>query len=154
MYQVRFAHQSDLPWMDQAVAAGAWESLAPEERPLVHPLAAAQHGQSQLRWVLSTPGSIALVAQAGARPVGYLLLSIGPDSSTEEPTAHLIDLWIDPHHRRRGVGTGLLTQAERWIAAQGLRKVKLWTGLHNQAVVAFAEKHGFSPAGLIGVKDL
>jgi hypothetical protein len=32
--------------------------------------------------------------------------------------------------------------------------VKLWTGLHNQAVVAFAEKHGFSPAGLIGVKDL
>lgn len=154
MYQYRFGHPSDLPWLDQAVAAGAWESLSPEQRMAVSPAVAAHQGRTQLRQVVGSPGSVTLIAQTAGRPVGYLLVAVGPDSSTDEPTAHLFDFWIDPQHRRRGVGTALLHLAERWTAGHGLRKLKLWSGLHNQAVVAFAQQRGFSPAGLIGVKDL
>lgn len=154
MYHYRFGQSTDLPWLDQAVAAGAWESLAPEQRMVVPPAVAARQGQTQLRQIVSAPGSALLLAQAGREPVGYMIVAIAPDTSTDEPTAHLIDLWVVPHHRRRGVGTGLLEQAERWVAGQGLRKLKLWSGLHNQPVIAFAEQHGFAPAGLIGVKDL
>ncbi|MFZ5827735.1 MAG: GNAT family N-acetyltransferase [Bacillota bacterium] len=154
MYHYRLGQITDLPWLDQAVAAGAWESLAPEQRVLVSPAMAARQGQMQLRQVTSMPGSVLIVAQAGREPVGYVLISIAPDSSTDEPTAHVLDLWVVPHHRRRGVGTGLLSHAERWVSGQGLRKMKLWSGLHNQPAIAFAERHGFAPAGLIGIKDL
>lgn len=154
MYQYRFGHSNDMPWLDQAVAAGAWESLAAEQRMAMHPTMAARQGQTQLRQVLSVPGSAVLVAQTGREPIGYVVVAIAPDSSTDEPTGHVIDMWVVPQHRRRGAGTGLLHQAERWVSEQGLRKMKLWSGLHNQAVVAFAQKHGFEPAGLIGVKEL
>jgi ribosomal protein S18 acetylase RimI-like enzyme len=154
MYLYRAGQAPDLPWLDQAVAAGAWESLSPEQRLAIPPALAARQGQTQLRQVLASPESALLIAQAGRWPVGYMLLAIAPDSSTEEPTSHLIDLWVHPQHRRRGVGTALLQLGERWSAARGLRKLKLWSGLHNQPVVFFAQKNGFDPAGLIGVKDL
>lgn len=154
MYQFRLAHLLDLSWLDQAVAAGAWEALSPEERMVVHPVMAARQGQMQLRQMLSAPGSAALVALHGPRPVGYLVMGVGPDSSTEEPTVHLVDLWVAPAHRRRRVGSQLLRLVEQLAASQGLRKLKLWSGLHNQSVVSWAERNGFAPAGLIGVKDL
>ncbi|MFZ5815070.1 MAG: GNAT family N-acetyltransferase [Bacillota bacterium] len=154
MYQYRFGQSSDLPWLDQAVAAGAWESMTPEQRMVVPPGLAAWQGRTQLRQVLGLPGTALLIATVGGQPVGYLLVAIAPDSSTDEPTGHLLDFWVVPQHRRRGVGSGLLVRAERWLAAQGLRKVKLWGGLHNQSLLAFAERRGFQPAGLIGIKDL
>ena len=66
----------------------------------------------------------------------------------------MIDLWVHPAHRRRGVGSALLAAAAAGVAALGLRKLKLWTGLHHRPVVEFALSRGFEPAGLIGVKDL
>jgi len=154
MYQYRHGHAGDLPWLIPAAAAAAWESLDPDERARSHPAMAVQRAAMQCHQVLAAPGSVLLVAQHGAQPVGYLVLALAKDGSTEEPTALLVDLWVHPAHRRRGVGSTLLAAAERGVAAMGLRKLKLWTGLHQQEAVAFARSRGFVPAGLIGVKDL
>lgn len=154
MYHYRQGHAGDLPWLVQAAAAAFWESLDPGERARVNPAWAAQRAAQQCHQVLSAPGSALLVAQYGAQPVGYLLLATALDGSTEEPTALLIDLWVHPAHRRRGVGSTLLAAAEQGAAALGLRKLKLWAGLHQQEALALAHSRGFVPAGLIGVKDL
>jgi GNAT superfamily N-acetyltransferase len=154
MYQIRPGYAGDLPWLDEAVAAGTWESLSPEQRQKLLPGMAAQQARLQLRQVLSAPGSTLIVAQLNQQPVGYLLVAVVPDGSTEEPTALLLDLWVHPAHRRRRVGSGLLAAAERWVASLGVKKMKLWTGLHHRTVVDFAQRVGFAPAGLIGVKDL
>jgi len=154
MFQFRPLCAQDLSWLDQAAALGAWETMSPEQRMRVHPVLAAQHAAVQLRQLLATPGVAGVAALQGPYPVGYVLVGVAPDSSTEEPTGHLLDLWVTPLHRRRGVGSQLLRLAEQWAASLGLRKMKLWSGLHNRPAVAFAERHGYSPAGLIGVKDL
>lgn len=154
MYQIRPGYPGDLPWLDEAVGAATWESLAPEQRQKLLPGMAAQQARLQLRQVLSTPWSTLIVAQLLNQPVGYLLAAIAPDGSTEEPTALLLDLWVHPAHRRRRVGSGLLAAAEQWAVSRGVKKMKLWTGLHHRTVVDFAQRVGFSPAGLIGVKDL
>lgn len=154
MYQFRPLCAQDLSWLDQAAAVGAWETLSPEQRVRVHPVLVAQQAAVQLRQMLATPGVGGVAALQGPYPVGYVIAGVAPDSSTEEPTGHLLDLWVTPTHRRRGVGSQLLQLAEQWVASLGLRKMKLWSGLHNRPAVAFAERHGYSPAGLIGVKDL
>ncbi|MEW8977092.1 MAG: GNAT family N-acetyltransferase [Symbiobacterium sp.] len=154
MYQIRPGHAGDLAWLQPAAAAAFWESLSPEERTRVSPGLAAQRAALQCRQVLATPGSALLVAQQGLAPVGYLLLAVAPDGSTEEPTVLIIDLWVHPAHRRRGVASALLAAAERGAAGLGLRKIKLWTGLHHLPAMEFALRRGFVPAGLIGVKDL
>lgn len=154
MYQFRPLMAQDLSWLDHAASLGAWESMSPEQRMKVHPLAAAQQAAIQLRQLLSTPGVGGIAALQGPFPVGYVIVGIAPDSSTEEPTGHLLDLWVAPAHRRRGVGSRLLQLVEQWVASLGLRKMKLWSGLHNRPAIAFAQRHGYSPAGLIGVKDL
>jgi len=153
-YQFRLAQPADRAWLDHAVVASAWETLADEQRRIVHPGFVAQQARSQLLQAIGMPGGALLVATWGGLPVGYLFIAVGPDSTTEEPTVHLTDLWVHPSHRRRGVASTLLQVGERMAAAHGLEKVKIWTGLHNRAAVALAEAHGFKPAGLIGVKDL
>lgn len=154
MYQYRWGQPSDLLWLDQAVAAGAVESLSAEQQAAVHPMVPVQQAQMQLRQALLTPGTALLVAQSGGQPVGYLVMAMGPDSSTDEPTAYLMDLWIAPSHRRRGLASGLLKLGEQWVASQRIRKIKLWTGIHREPVLSFAQRHGFATAGLIGVKEL
>ncbi len=154
MYQYRPGHPADLVWLDQAAAASAWETLSDEHRQRVHPGVLAHQAQMQLRQMVSMPGSAMILATLGGRPVGFLLLAVGPDSTTDEPTVHLVDLWVHPQHRRRRVAANLMRLSEEMAAAHGLQKFKIWTGLHNKGAIALAERQGYKPGGLIGVKDL
>lgn len=154
MYSFRFVHPSDLPWLAQAASFGSWESLSPEEmRHAAWPTVAYMAGQ-QVESTLTQHGGLGLVATAWHRPVGYVLAAPGPDSSTDEITGHLFSLWVAPEHRRRGVGTALLSLAENWFLQQGIRKVKLLSGVHNRTAVRLAERAGYKPEGLIGIKPL
>ena len=118
------------------------------------PAWAAQRAAQQCHQVLSAPGSALLVAQYGAAAGGLPAAGDGARRQHRGATALLIDLWVHPAHRRRGVGSTLLAAAEQGAAALGLRKLKLWAGLHQQEALALAHSRGFVPAGLIGVKDL
>jgi ribosomal protein S18 acetylase RimI-like enzyme len=51
---------------------------------------------------------------------------------------------VSPAHRRRGIGSQLVTVAERALAARGCVKVNLQIVEGNESVVAFYASHGFS----------
>jgi ribosomal protein S18 acetylase RimI-like enzyme len=54
------------------------------------------------------------------------------------------DLWIAPHHRRHGIGTRLLAQAEREIAGRGHRLLRLKVVKSNTRAVEFYRSHGWT----------
>lgn len=56
-------------------------------------------------------------------------------------------LAVDRAHRRRGVATALLEDAERIASTRGLRGVSLDTGLENRAAQALYEAYGFAAHG-------
>jgi ribosomal protein S18 acetylase RimI-like enzyme len=58
-----------------------------------------------------------------------------------------------PEHRRRGVATALLADAERQATAAGLAGVALDTGIENRAARALYERAGFHPSGLRPAPD-
>ncbi len=57
-------------------------------------------------------------------------------------------LATDPAHRRSGVASALLADADRMAAAAGLDGVALDTGLENLGARALYERAGFTPTSL------
>lgn len=105
---------------------------------------------------LSEPGAQALVAYSPASsPVacpersrrapatGSKLLGFVLVRQMSSGRGHIITLDVEEAHRRRGLGTALLAAAERWLAAQGVARVRLETAADNHPAVAFWQKAGY-----------
>lgn len=48
--------------------------------------------------------------------------------------------------RRRGIGSALVRESERWAARQGFMRVRLRSGVHREAAHQFYEARGYSKA--------
>jgi RimJ/RimL family protein N-acetyltransferase len=85
------------------------------------------------------------VAEIGAEIVGRLSLARDPHRSS----AHVADLglMVAAAHRRRGIGTALLAQAEEWARASGVTKLELHVFPHNGPAVALYETRGYEREG-------
>lgn len=154
MFTYRMWQASDLPWLMQAAAVAAWESLSAGEQATAQPAMVAQLAQQQAEQALSGTHGTAIIAQSGQQPVGYALISMGPDTTTDEMHGYVISLWVAPQFRRKGAARQLQRLAEGLFAQMGLRKVKVVVDLHNRPWTGLAQRQGYVPEGLIGMKML
>lgn len=60
---------------------------------------------------------------------------------------HLVGMWVDPQHRRRGIAEALVEQAVRWAQERQAREVILWVADHNIPARMLYERVGFQPTG-------
>lgn len=95
------------------------------------------YSRRTLRFFLALPGADCLLAQAGGRIAGFIL------SHAEPPHGQIITLDVLEAHRRSGVGSLLLREAESRMLAAGVRVVTLETATDNHAAIAFWQKHGY-----------
>ncbi|MGE5675060.1 MAG: GNAT family N-acetyltransferase [Mycobacterium leprae] len=154
MYWYRMWQASDLPWLQQAMAVAAWESLSPAERLETSPQQVAMLAFELVSGTLSTPAGTAILALHDREPVGFILMAVGPDPSTDEPQGFLLIIWVAPAHRRHGLARSLEFAAEGVLRTLGMRKVKICPELHNEAALRLAAASGFQPEGIIGQKSL
>jgi ribosomal protein S18 acetylase RimI-like enzyme len=61
---------------------------------------------------------------------------------------YIVTLDVLGAFRRYGVGSALLTEAERRMAARAVREVALDTATDNVSAIAFWEKHGYRKQGI------
>lgn len=154
MIRVRPATPRDMPLIGSWAPHSAWETLSQAEKASIAPEAVAAYAHGLLATVASMPQmAVLLIAERLGQPVGYILGGVGPDSTTGEPHGFLLDVFVVPPARRQGVGRTLQQAAEHCFSAMGLRKLKMWSGVHNEAAVQMATEAGFQPEGLIGVKE-
>ncbi|MET8092168.1 GNAT family N-acetyltransferase [Micromonospora sp. NPDC005220] len=113
-------------------------------RAIVYPYLV--RGIESTRKMLAEPpphgGWAAFVAEVDGRVVGWT--SAEPNASTSVPDFGNVNLLhVHPDHRRRGVGTALLTAATDHLRPLGVRRVR---AMAQSDSLPFADRHGFSPS--------
>ena len=104
--------------------------------------------ESLLRKVLSEPERGACwVAETNGEVCGYLLAVFVFSLEHDGLMAEIDELFVSPEARSAGVGSLLVSAAERDLAERGLLRLQLQLGVANGSARRFYERHGFSRAG-------
>jgi len=69
-------------------------------------------------------------------------------SARREEGGYIVTIDVLPQFRRHHVGSMLLAEIERRLAANGVREVTLETATDNDSAVAFWTKHGYRDRGI------
>ncbi|AIE72853.1 Ribosomal-protein-alanine acetyltransferase [Synechocystis sp. PCC 6714] len=88
------------------------------------------------------------------QPIAGLWLGNAIDQVTGDRHGHIFMLYVEPAHRRRGIATALMQQAQQWGQKRGDRQLALQVFTHNQGAMKLYEKFGFTPHALVMQKNL
>ena len=95
------------------------------------------YSKMMLRYFLKLSSADGIVAEDAGKIAGFILTEENP------PLAHILTLDVAQTHRRKGVGSALLGESERNLAARGVRTILLETAIDNESAVAFWQRHGY-----------
>ncbi len=116
------------------------------------------YSKRELRAYLRFSGSDCLIAEAEAqaRSESDSADAQAPEkqiagfciSARREESGYIVTIDVLPQFRRHHVGTKLLDEIERRLAAGGVREVALETATDNDSAVAFWTNHGYRKLGV------
>ncbi len=92
----------------------------------------------------NSPWDLPMVAEDEEGPIGLAWVRIESDRAA---TATLYQVWVDPAHRRHGVGNMLLDVAVEWAAAANASHLVLSVALGQQTALPFYKRAGFVEVG-------
>jgi ribosomal-protein-alanine N-acetyltransferase len=109
------------------------------------------YSRAMLRWYMKQRGSFCVVAEAdaelesgaGSIIAGFIIAQGDGDAG------YIVTIDVLQGQRRGGVGTALLEEAERRLAAMRVRYIELQTATNNEAGIAFWQRHGYRSSGVI-----
>ncbi len=113
------------------ITGGEWRSPGEERR--------------YLRWLRHHSDAAVFVAEDNGAIVGRL--SIARDAHPASEHVADLGLMVAREFRRRGVGTALMEEAERWARGLGVRKLELHVFPHNEAAIALYRGLGYEEEG-------
>lgn len=156
MVRVRTYRAAELPLVLERGAASARDQLVARELPLAREDALRYQFQTMYRMVLSTPDSALLVAEpagpGGGAVVGHVLLLPQANPFTGAPEVVVMDIWVHPDLRSRGIGSRLVAEAERHARRIGARGLVAQIALHNAASLALFHRAGFAAERVVAGK--
>ena len=86
-----------------------------------------------------------LVASDGSELIGYVMFQneVRPPLELAHRTGYVMDLYVKPSHRRRGVGERLLRSCLDMVKSKGVTHVQLRVWNANETAIALYRKLGF-----------
>jgi [ribosomal protein S18]-alanine N-acetyltransferase len=98
------------------------------------------YSRRELRNYLRFPGADCVVAETATRnaPIAGFCIT-----AHEDDWGYIVTIDVLESFRRHGVGTLLLAEVERRLAAGGATEIALDTAVDNTPGIAFWQKHGY-----------
>lgn len=117
-----------------------------------HCCAAEEKGDYPRGVIQGDSGDI-FVAQAGEGLVGFIHVEREQTAPFPSVAAHafasIVDFYLEPAHRRKGLGTALLTSARQWAKSRGLAYLELLVLEENPIGLNFYAREDFKPAARV-----
>lgn len=88
--------------------------------------------------------SVCYLTWDGNRPCGIVAGYLDREDAT---IAHLASMWVEPSHRRRGVGRLLVEGIINWACEHRAEALRLGVTSNNEAASRFYERLGFRKTG-------
>jgi ribosomal-protein-alanine N-acetyltransferase len=101
------------------------------------------YSRPQLREYLQLGGAQCILGETDGKIAGFLI------TAHEDGVGYVVTIDVLPAYRKQYVGTALLAEGERRLAASGVRSVELETATDNASAIAFWQKHGYRSHGVV-----
>jgi GNAT superfamily N-acetyltransferase len=88
--------------------------------------------------------AITFIADENGRWYGMVTGFFPPDNPQ---TVHVVNLWVDPATRGRGVARALMEAIAGWARTRGAAQLQHWVWEANTAVITFHEREGYVRTG-------
>jgi ribosomal protein S18 acetylase RimI-like enzyme len=92
--------------------------------------------------------------ELSGQPLGCLWLGNAIDQVSGDRYTHIFLLYVNPDHRRRGLGTALMQHAEVWAIEQGNGQIGLHVFVDNVPAHALYHQLGYSSQAIFLQKRL
>jgi ribosomal protein S18 acetylase RimI-like enzyme len=86
--------------------------------------------------------------------LGCLWLGNAVDPLAGDLYPHIFLLYVDPHHRRRGLGSTLMQSAETWATQQGYQQLGLNVFVENASALSLYAQLGYKSQSIFLQKKL
>lgn len=151
---VRRAEERDLD--DLAVMIERFYRFNEEFDPAWAVVSNARERAAELaRRYIKAEDSIVLVAEVDGRVVGFVRAEVRERPILESGRIGvLVELYVHPQYRRRGIAGMLVREASRQLAARGITVLGAEFPSANVIAKSFYEKHGFRPYLNVYIKDV
>lgn len=123
-------------------------TYTPEDFEMLHEIdqacyePAIAYSKREFRNYLRFPGAECVIAEKDGNAAGFCL------TAHQQARGYIITIDVLEKFRRRGVGTALLAEAERRLAAHGVEEIGLETATDNESAIAFWQRHGYRTRGV------
>jgi ribosomal protein S18 acetylase RimI-like enzyme len=130
----------------------AYQELFPDRQNFSHLLSTVEkylHSNTPLWWV-KAPGRLS----SNCSYIGCLWIGKAQDQVTGEDSAYIFLLYVNPKHRRLGIGKALMEEGTNWAIAKKYNQITLQVFTDNQIALNLYQNLGFKPQSLLLSKNL
>jgi ribosomal protein S18 acetylase RimI-like enzyme len=156
-FSVAPAAPEDWPWMARRYERTAWESLTPDLQRRLSPRDVRHQVLAQVEVFRSATGDAfaALVARdRQGKRAGFIWVQENRHGFTGEARAYVLEVYVSPTCRGKGLGKRLMDCAEEWARARGLERIALNVAAHNTPARTLYESLGYAVETLRMAKEL
>ncbi len=133
---------------------GDGEAISALLEELGHPLHARAVHENLARMAAFGPSYFVLIASLGGRPAGVISGFATPVLHREHPVGRLSVLVVARSHAGSGIGSALVTAAERRFASLGCRRIEVTSAAHRTEAHEFYRRRGYHQQGLRFLREL
>ena len=142
---LRDFEEGDMEWMLSGLVRAASSSIHPDVRGRVDPIDLADRMGAITERLMrdQADGSAIIVAMREGERAGVIWVGHMTETFSGEESAIIWNVFVEPGHRRHGVGRALMAAAERWALTSGYRSMILNVYSGNLAAIGLYEAMGF-----------
>jgi len=144
-YRIRSARKEDEPIIWTATTETFWRTVPDDERAHVDQKVFEDRFREEVEpYVRGVRGERFVAEDDAGRFLGYIIVGEVGLVYSPRPVGFVLDLWVKPEHRGRGVASFLLNRAFAWCRLRGYSKLKLEVATDNAEARALYERAGFT----------